>query len=237
MDLFGLAIKQFFEGKKVSLIIERDDGLISIEDIPKYFSSFEHWNRCERLAILYARGRVLDIGCGPGRHSIYLINRGYEVYSIDISYYVLQVGYSKGLTNPVLMNLMNLGFRQGVFDTILLLGGGIGLAGKLEDIEKFLYELHEVASDNGILIISSRDPYKTKDYRHIKYHLRNMRLGIYPGTIKIRFRFGETFGNWFYYTLIDTKTLDFICQKAKWRILKVFEDEGSDAYSAVVMKY
>lgn len=236
MDLFGLAVKQFFEGKEVSLIIERDDGLISIENIHRYFSPFEYWNKCERLAIQYAKGKVLDIGCGPGRHSIYLINRGYEVYSIDISYYVLQVAYSRGLVNPILMDLMVLGFRQGAFDTILLLGGGIGLAGRLENIEKLLYEAAKVIKDDGLLIISSRDPYKTKDYRHIKYHLRNIRLGIYPGTVKIRFKLGKAFGNWFYYTLIDPKTLNSICRKARWKIIRVFEDKSSNMYSVIAVK-
>jgi len=29
--------------------------------------------------------KVLDLGCGPGRHLIYLAERGFEVYGIDLA--------------------------------------------------------------------------------------------------------------------------------------------------------
>ncbi|MGI9599053.1 MAG: class I SAM-dependent methyltransferase, partial [Acidimicrobiales bacterium] len=29
--------------------------------------------------------RILDVGCGPGRHAIELASRGYEVVGVDIS--------------------------------------------------------------------------------------------------------------------------------------------------------
>ncbi|MYS75924.1 methyltransferase domain-containing protein, partial [Streptomyces sp. SID5926] len=34
---------------------------------------------------LIAPGRVLDLGCGPGRNAVYLAERGFEVDAVDLS--------------------------------------------------------------------------------------------------------------------------------------------------------
>ena len=233
MDIFGLALRYFYVDKcKVELLVERDDGYSSLDDVSKYFSTYEYWRRCERLAIQHAKGRVLDIGCGAGRHSLYLISKGFEVYSIDISPCALEVALRRGVPNPVLMDMNRLGFRDGIFNTIVLLGGGLGLAGKLDDIKKFLSYVRKLLCSNGVLIGSSADPFKTLDARHIRYHERNRRRGIYPGTVKIRLAMNSLRSPWFYYTLLDPKTLQKICNETGWKIIKKYED---DYYYAVVL--
>ena len=37
-------------------------------------------------------GRILDVGCGPGRHAIELARRGYEVTAIDFSEKMIELG-------------------------------------------------------------------------------------------------------------------------------------------------
>jgi 2-polyprenyl-3-methyl-5-hydroxy-6-metoxy-1,4-benzoquinol methylase len=39
----------------------------------------------EKKAIDYAKGRVLDVGCGAGRHILYLQKKGLKVLGIDQS--------------------------------------------------------------------------------------------------------------------------------------------------------
>jgi 2-polyprenyl-3-methyl-5-hydroxy-6-metoxy-1,4-benzoquinol methylase len=33
----------------------------------------------------FVKGRVLDVGCGAGRHSLYLQEKGFDVLGTDIS--------------------------------------------------------------------------------------------------------------------------------------------------------
>jgi 2-polyprenyl-3-methyl-5-hydroxy-6-metoxy-1,4-benzoquinol methylase len=84
-DTFGLALMAHYKGEPSIHQTVRDDGYISEVDASMYFTSYEEWPGYEREAILEARGRVLDVGLGAGRHSLWLQERGQEVVGIDLS--------------------------------------------------------------------------------------------------------------------------------------------------------
>lgn len=71
-DAFGQMIWAFYKGKEASEILERDDGYIDAMSPKAYFSEYEDWPLIEQKAMESVKGRVLDIGCGAGRHSLYL---------------------------------------------------------------------------------------------------------------------------------------------------------------------
>jgi len=54
-------------------IIERDDGfIISSGGASTYFAEFKDWPKIQKQAIKLAKGKILDIGAGAGRVSLYL---------------------------------------------------------------------------------------------------------------------------------------------------------------------
>ena len=76
-DAFGHELYDYLksggEGRRMAEIVERDDGYIDVSGGPQmYFSEYRHWPPHQRRAMRYARGRVLDIGSGAGRHALYL---------------------------------------------------------------------------------------------------------------------------------------------------------------------
>jgi|Deesub1362B_J571_1020462.scaffolds.fasta_scaffold00023_45 SAM-dependent methyltransferase len=235
-EIFGYTLSEYYyKGSCPELIIERDDGYLSVEDVSRYFQESHEWPKIERLAITHARGRVLDLGCGAGRHSLYLIGKGLEVYSIDILYEVLKIARARGVENPILSDINKLyEFRENTFDTILLLSGGFGLAGNISNIETLLHRLHSITSDEGIIIGSSLDPFRTRNEKHIRYHERNRELGIYEGTVKIRFVYKGRKGEWFLFTHIDPVMLKSLCSRTGWKMIKQY-DEGP-IYSFILSK-
>ena len=86
-DPFGMMmLEQLKTGDVLAEIIERDDDFIDIASRPGlYFSEYKKWDPVEKKAIKLAAERVLDIGCGAGRHAIYLQDKGFDVTGIDIS--------------------------------------------------------------------------------------------------------------------------------------------------------
>jgi SAM-dependent methyltransferase len=87
--------------------------------------------------------RVLDVGCGPGRHSLTLARRGFEVVGIDHSAEFVRLATeaarTEGLTSAVFecADVRDLD-RPGQFDaTICLCQGGFGLLGGRDEIAVF----------------------------------------------------------------------------------------------------
>ena len=66
-DAFGQAMWDHYQGKNTYEIVERDDGHISPSGGPRtYFAQFSTWPVSSRKGLRFAKGRVLDVGCGAG---------------------------------------------------------------------------------------------------------------------------------------------------------------------------
>lgn len=91
----------------------------------------------EKKALELARGKILDVGCGSGSHSLYLQNKGsMEVIALDISMGAISVAKKRGVTNVICKSIWD--FKDGNFDTILLLMNGMGIGNTLEEVPRLL---------------------------------------------------------------------------------------------------
>jgi SAM-dependent methyltransferase len=207
-DAFGQEIWAFYNGKDMCEIVERDDGFFSASpNCRTYFSEYKEWSPVEQKAIDLVKGRVLDVGCGAGRHSLYLQQKGYDVVGIDTSPSALKVCKLRGLKKARLMSAENLKFKPGTFDTVIMLGGNFGLLGSPKKAKRILKKLHRMTSKHAAIIGETRDPYKTDNPAHLEYHKENRKKGRLCGQTKIRIRFEKTVGKWFDWMMVSKEEM------------------------------
>ena len=97
-DAYGHALLDYHNHKGGYEIVERDDGYFGLSGGPEhYFRKYEQWPTSEQKPMAYVHGRVLDIGCGAGRHALYLQEQGHLVTGIDVSPLAIHVCRTRGL--------------------------------------------------------------------------------------------------------------------------------------------
>src|SRR6266508_5951483 len=151
-DAYGQIYLALFEGREAQQIMERDDGLIYCGDPSDYFAPYRRWPATEKQAMRAVRGRVLDVGCGAGRVSLYLQERGHDVVAIDASPLAIEVVKRRGVTRAEVRSLADLDRSLGIFDTIILLRNNSGLVGKEGSAPRSLRRLAAITSDHGRII-------------------------------------------------------------------------------------
>lgn len=156
-DAYGHQQYDFYKSRQVVEIVERDDGLIDpSETYPKYYlSEYKDWSLRERQAARYVKGRVLDIGCGGGRWSLYLQKKGHDVLGIDNSPLAVKVCKLRGLFNVRVKSITEVDSKLGRFDTILMIGNNFGLFGAPKRARQSLKRFHRMTSPGALIIAES----------------------------------------------------------------------------------
>jgi len=154
-DLFGKALLDYQNGNYSEDIITSTS--ISDEDelpLPYLFRSYSEMPRLEQKALDLAKGKILDIGCGAGSHSLYLQKKGFKVKAIDISKGAIEVCKKRGALNAEVKNVLD---ETEAFDTILLLMNGTGVFEDLDNTPRYLNHLKSLLHPNGQILIDSSD--------------------------------------------------------------------------------
>ncbi|EIA10169.1 class I SAM-dependent methyltransferase [Flavobacterium frigoris] len=156
-DLFGKAILDFQTNNSPEDLIT--ETTISEEDemsVAYLFRSYSEMPKMEQKALQLAKGRILDVGCGAGSHSLTLQNeRNLNVTAIDISTNAIKACILRGIKDARVQDVMTLENEK--YDTILLLMNGAGMCGKLKNIPKFLLKLKSLLNPGGQILMDSSD--------------------------------------------------------------------------------
>ncbi len=86
-DLMGRAIWDYYYQENPE-DLQTETSISELDDLPVsyLFRDYQEMNALEKKALDLSFGRVLDLGCGAGSHSLYLQNeRKLEVTALDIS--------------------------------------------------------------------------------------------------------------------------------------------------------
>jgi cyclopropane fatty-acyl-phospholipid synthase-like methyltransferase len=160
-DLFGKAILDFqTNNSPKDIITETNISEADKMSVAYLFRDYNEMPKLEQKALQLAKGKILDVGCGAGSHSLYLQEKGFEVTSIDISENAIEACQLRSLKNAKTQNILELDsdlHQNDKFDTILLLMNGTGIFQTISESSKYFQKLKNLLNPNGQILIDSSD--------------------------------------------------------------------------------
>ncbi len=217
----------FFNGISHELKLEFDDGTV-IDDYPvSLYVDLNRFRDIEKRFLGYAKGNVLDIGCGPGRVCTYLSQNGFDVMGIDRSDAMLEICKTRRIN----VAKMDVSLPVGkIFDSIIMYGNGFGMAGTIDNVKSLLERLNNITSRDAIIIAESNDPYLQHDPLIKTYQQRNLKLGRYVGQRVWRIISEKSCSEFMPWLQAETGLLEKIAEETGWRIMVEPEIEKGSGY-------
>jgi SAM-dependent methyltransferase len=156
IDILGEALLDYFHGNySEDILTETNISEADVLPLPYLFRSYSEMPPIEQKALQLAEGRVLDVGCGAGSHTLYLQEQGFDVTAIDTSPGAVEVSRLRGAKDVKQVEFLE--FGKGQFDTILMLMNGTGIFKNFKNIPEYLRHIRSLLTENGQLLIDSSD--------------------------------------------------------------------------------
>lgn len=227
-DPIGLAIQEYaVKRKPEDIIVSSDlceDDIIPIEVL---FRKYDEMPELEKIALDRVKGKTLDVGAGSGAHALHLSDLGIDVKCIDISGGAVDIMKKSGL-NAEKINFFSL--KNQKFDTILMLMNGIGIAGKLSNLETTLAHAKSLLNEGGRILCDSSD---------IKYLYEDedgsMLIDLnseYYGNFRFQMKYKKEKGPWFDWLYVDFDSLFTAAKNVGLKAVRI--EEIDDHYIAEI---
>jgi SAM-dependent methyltransferase len=158
----------------------------------------------DRRVLDRARGPVLDVGCGPGRHVHALARRGVLAVGIDISPVAVALARRRGAT-VLEASIFDRVPGAGRWRTALLLDGNIGIGGHPEAL---LRRIAALLAPGGAVLVELAAP------------------GTGAVSRRVRLEDGPTVSDWFAWASVGVDAVDGPARAAGLTVAERSRDDG-----------
>ena len=186
-----------------------------------FFREEEDLTPLEKRALNCCKGTVLDIGAGVGAITRILQQNHYAV-ALELSEDACRIAHLLGVKNIVHGDIRT--YSEGRFDTLFMLMNGIGLAGKVSELEGFFNLLKKRINPGGRIVLDSSD---------LSYLYAELESNSSLGEISYQYEYQGRKSPWFNWLYVDQLTLQKYARRAGFETQIIYEDEN-DQYLAIL---
>lgn len=225
MDIIGKAFSDYQAGnysEDISTFSSLDEK--DIISIPYLFRDYTSMSTLEQEALKQCHGKVLDIGCGAGSHSLYLQQKDFDITALDVSPGATEVCRQRGLQKVVQADIMN--FSGNKFDTLLMLMNGIGIVGNIAGLHAFLKHAKSLMRPDGCILFDSCDIVYMFETEEGHYDLSGIKK--YYGEVEFMLGYKGEKSDIFKWLFIDFDTLQAIAKKIGYHCALLFKGENNE---------
>jgi SAM-dependent methyltransferase len=126
---------------------------------PRIQHAVEQINQILGLLKIVPGARVLDLGCGVGRHSLELARRGFKVTGVDRTTNYLKQAQEQAATEKLDVEFVHSDMRAfrrpGVFDAVISLFTSFGYFEDINDDRKVMRNVSDSLRPGGVFIIDT----------------------------------------------------------------------------------
>lgn len=223
-DAYGAGFMDFMNGvieatfTVYSNIVETDDLPVSY-----FFRGWDELPEIEKVALNRTKGDVLDVGAGVGTHALILQERGVNVTAIDTSQGAVEVMKKRGIAQAFCQDFYQISGKK--YNTILLLMNGLGIVGKLDNLDNFLNHLKTVLAPDGSVLVDSSDLIYLYEDEEDGGYLIDLNSSYY-GEIEYRIDYKDIKGSPFDWIFVDPQTFQAAAERAGFSFEIIHEAEN-----------
>jgi len=235
MNPCGLALLDYHRGQEDGVLtVRREDG--DAREIPvQAFFRESTALATDQKALDACHGSVLDVGAGTGIHSLALQGEGVEVCAIDVLPEACEIMRRRGLKDVHCADFRRFAASRR-FDTLLILGRGLGMVETLAGLDRFLEDTHRHLLPQGQVLLSSWDVRCTADPVHLTYQDRLRNSGRYFGELRMRFEYEGQAGPMFPFLYVDPETLAAHAAPRGWSCDILIREENGNYLGRLISR-
>jgi SAM-dependent methyltransferase len=225
----GQALLDYFRGDhSVAVLVCEEGGETEVVPVSVFFRGPSEFSALEDAALDLCRGRVLDAGAGTGCHALVLQELGLSVCAIDVAPEAVEIMRRRGVRDARCADLFQ--FREGPFETILMMMNGIGVVGTLAGLDRFLGDVQRLLAPEGQLLFDSYDP-RPDDAEGDESPgtgpptAAQGASGQYPGEMRFQLEYKGRRGPTLAWLFVDPETLAAHATRAGWRCEVIWQEE------------
>jgi SAM-dependent methyltransferase len=223
-DVYGKAILDHYKG--IALRLSTFSSIAGEDELPLHhlFRNFNEMPAMEQMALQLSEGKVLDLGCGAGSHSLFLQEKNLDITAIDISKGAIEACKLRGVKNAFHQDFWQL--KDQKYDTIIALMNGTGICGSLANLSSFLIHLKSLLNSGGQVLIDSSDLIYMFEDEDGTLDLPSQEK--YYGEVEFYFEYNNQRSSKFEWLYIDYYNLEIYANEAGFKSEMILEGTHYD---------